>query len=199
MKNLTKTILAVIGFISWALFSQQAQAMPMPSGRITFGGAVTYGTGGGGPSALTHAAVVPNGLATATFVMEWNSSDVAGGTGDFSDISSGASVTMAAPWVFNPSTSTPGLWSVGGFTFDLDSCTIVSQSNSLLHIKGIGTLSGEGFDPTTAIWNFVSTDPDNTFGFTSTTTTVPDAGTTAGMLGLALASVEVLRRKFKAA
>src|SRR5438874_172438 len=196
MKNLTKPILAVIGFISCALFSQQAQAMPMPSGAITFGGAVTYGSNAGGLNALTNAGVVPNGLATATFVMEWNSSDVAGSTGDFSDIPPETSVNMAGRWVFNPSTPTPGLWSVGGFTFDLQSCTIVSQSNSFLHIKGIGTLSGEGFEPTTAIWNFVSTDPDNTFGFTSTTTTVPDAGTTAALFGLALASVEGLRRKF---
>jgi hypothetical protein len=199
MKNLAKTILAVIGFISCALFSQQAQAMPMPSGSIKFGGAVTYGTDEGGLNALTNTASGPNGLATATLVMEWNSSDVAGSTGDFSDISSETSVTMAAPWIFNPSTPTPGLWSVGGFTFDLHSSTIVSQSNRLLHIKGIGTLSGEGFAPTTAIWDFVSREPDNIFGFTSTTTTVPDAGTTAGLLGLALASTEVLRRKLKAA
>ena len=43
----------------------------------------------------------------------------AGGTGDFAGIAPGTQATMAQPWIFNPSRPTPGLWSVGGFAFDL--------------------------------------------------------------------------------
>jgi len=111
---------------------------------------------------------------------------------------------MTAPWIFNPSTATIPLWQVGGFTFDLTSSTIVTQTNFFLNITGVGTLSGAGFDPTPGTWSFTVSNalgkPHATFGFTSdTASTVPEGGATAALLGLALGGVEVLRRKFKAA
>ena len=55
---------------------------------------------------------------------------------------------MATPWIFHPSTATPGLWSVGGFTFDLISATVVTQTATFLNITGTGTVSGNGFEDT---------------------------------------------------
>lgn len=204
MKNLTKTIVAVfaIGFVSYALFSQQAQAMPMPSiaGSISFGGSVTFGTGPSpSPSPSTANAAATSPLPTATEVTDWVSSNVTTASGDFSNIPSNTDVPMADTWTFNPSTQTPGLWSLNGFTFDLLSSTIVTQNADLLQITAIGTLSHEGFAPTTAVWTFTSTDPDDTFGFNSTTTAIPDSGSTAALFALAFTGVEALRRKFKAA
>jgi hypothetical protein len=190
MKNLSKTILTVaaVGLLSCGLFCQQAQATPI-TGDITFGGVVTFDS---------------TSLSAATQVSTWNSSFVTSDSGSFSSIPVLTSVSMTAPWIFNPSTATIPLWQVGGFTFDLTSSTIVTQTNFFLNITGVGTLSGAGFDPTPGTWSFTVSNalgkPHATFGFTSdTASTVPEGGATAALLGLALAGVEVLRRKFKAA
>jgi hypothetical protein len=192
MENVSKTVLTVVavGLLSCGLFSQQAQAVSM-NGYINFAGVTVYNT---------------KSLATATEVKKWNSSLVleAATTGDFATFTSNLEpVKMGKPWMFNPSTPKPGLWSVGGFTFDLSSSTIVSQSAFFLNITGTGMVSGNGFDPTPGEWSFTSSDSNgkirSSFGFQSDTVAIPDGGATAALLGLALAGIEVLRRKFKAA
>jgi hypothetical protein len=189
MKNLSKTILTVVavGLLSCGLCCQQAQATPI-TGDITFGGVVTFDS---------------TSLSAATQVSTWNLSIVTSDSGSFSSIPILSNVTMTAPWIFNPSTATIPLWSVGGFTFDLMSSTIVHQDNFFLNITGVGTLSAAGFTTTPGTWSFAVSSaggkPQSTFGFTSDTRAVPEGGATAALLGLALAGVEVLRRKFKAA
>ena len=148
--KLSKTILAVLGtgLLSCALFSQQAEAVAV-NGNINFAGSVQFDT---------------TSLATATQVTTWfdvfhnaGFSSVTGGTdGDFGGIAPGTSAAMAQPWIFNPSTNTPALWSVGGFTFDLSSSTIVIQNAEELTISGTGIVSGNGFDPTEMNWMFTS-------------------------------------------
>lgn len=188
MKNISKTILTVlaVGLLSGGLFCQQAQAAFI-TGDITFGGVVTYDT---------------NSLATATRVNVWNSSFVTSSTGDFAAFTfTGEAVAMAAPWIFTPSTATPGLWSVGGFTFDLATSTVVSQSSTFLNITGTGTLSGNGFTPTAGTWSFTSSSTgglQTTFGFTADTTgSTPDGGMTVALLGIAFVGLEGLRRKLR--
>lgn len=190
MKNLSKTILTVVavGLLSSGLFCQQAQATPI-TGDITFGGVVEFDS---------------HNLSLAKQVSTWNLAIVTSDSGDFSSIPVLSSVTIA-PWIFNPSTPTIPLWSVGGFSFDLMSSTIVTQTNFFLNVTGVGTLSGPGFDPTPGTWSFTVSNAKgetrDAFGFQSDTASglVPDGGTTAALLGLALAGIEVLRRKFKAA
>jgi len=190
MKNLSKAILAVLaaGLFSCGLLTQQAQAVPI-TGDVNFGGVATFDT---------------TSLATAASVQVWNSSFVISSSGDFGGIAMFTPVAMAATWIFNPSTPTPGLWSVGGFTFDLLSSVVSSQSKFFLNITGFGILSGNGFDPTPGEWSFTSSSANGkssaTFGFQSNTTAapVPDGGATVLLLGLALAGVEVLRTKLKA-
>ena len=147
MKNLTKTILAVLaaGFASSALSTQEAEATPI-NGTIDFAGSAIFDT---------------TSLATATQVVQWRDvfgnagfSNVAAVSGDFSGIALGTQAAMAASWAFNPSTPTPGLWSVGGFTFDLLSATIVTQTATFLNVTGTGIISGNGFDPTAGTWAF---------------------------------------------
>ena len=125
-----------------------------------------------------------------------------GGSGDFAGISAGTQAAMAQPWIFNPSTPTPGLWSVGGFTFDLLSSTTVTQNASSLHIKGTGIVSGNGFDPTAMGWSFTIVnpggEPSTTFSFTARgSTAAPDTGSAVVLLGLALTGIEVMRRKLR--
>jgi hypothetical protein len=193
MKNITKTILAVLatGVLSCGLFSQQAEAIAI-SGDIQFAGEVQFDT---------------NSLATATRVVTWfdvfhnaGFTSVTSGTGDFSGIAPGTQAAMAQPWIFNPSTPTPGLWSVGGFTFNLLSATIVTQNATTLVIEGTGIVSGNGFDPTAMDWSFTTQSAGGktrtTFSFSGNGTTgVPDGGSAVVLLGLAFIGVGLLRRK----
>jgi hypothetical protein len=193
MKNLTKTMLAALatGLLSCALFSQQAQATSI-QGNINFAGGVQFDT---------------NSLATATQVTTWFdvfnnagfTSVAPGGTGDFAGIAPGTQATMAQPWIFTPSTPTPGLWSVGGFTFDLLSSTVVTQNAQFLNISGTGIVSGNGFDPTGMEWSFTAQQsggtPRTIFSFSANGVALPDGGSAVALLGLALVGIEVLRRK----
>lgn len=180
-----RTWLAVLtlNVISAGFLAAPAQATAI-QGSIDFGGVVTFDT---------------MSLATATRVIQWNSAFVLQSSGDFSSITAGTPATMAAPWIFNPSTSTPGLWSVGGFTFDLTSATIVSQSATFLNVTGVGTISGNGYDPTPATWSFSASRSDGgtaaDFGFQAQANAVPEPGAVMLVgLGALLAAQRLFRR-----
>jgi hypothetical protein len=164
MKRLVVTTISMLMALACVVPSLRA-AGPI-TGSIDFGGVVTFNS---------------TSLASATRVNVWNSSFVLQDSGDFSSIAPGTNVTMAAPWIFNPSTSTPSLWSVGGFTFDLTSCVIVSQSATFLNISGVGTIRAAGFTDTPGTWSFTASDasgqPQATFGFQTQTAAVPEPGT----------------------
>jgi VPDSG-CTERM motif len=194
MKNTLKMTLAVlaIGLLSCGLFSQQAQAAPI-SGDVQFVGEVQFDT---------------NSLATATTVVTWfdvfhnaGFSNVTSATGDFAGIAPGTQASMPNAWIFNPSTATPALWSVGGFTFDLLSATVVTQTAQNLSIEGSGIVSGNGFDNTAMDWSFTTQSAGGTtrttFSFSANGAAVPDGGSAVALLGLALTGIEVLRRKLK--
>jgi hypothetical protein len=193
MKNLTKTILAVIaaGVVSSALSIQEAQAAQI-NGTIDFAGSAKFDS---------------TSLANATRVAVWRDvfgnagfSNVADTTGDFSSITLGTQATMATPWIFNPSTATPGLWSVGGFTFDLLGSTVVTQTATFLNISGTGVVSGNGFDPTAGTWAFTVQNAGGNhtfFSFSANVATVPDGGSAVALLGIALAGIEFARRKLR--
>ena len=146
---LVRTILAVLtaGLVSSALFTQEAQAAPV-TGEIGFTGTAHFNT---------------SSLATATAVNVWRNQfgmagflTVTSVTGAYSTMPLGSNVAMATPWIFLPSTSTPALWSVGGFTFDLTSDVVVLRTAMFLCIRGTGIVSGNGFDPTPAHWAFTT-------------------------------------------
>jgi VPDSG-CTERM motif len=178
------------GVLSCGLFSQQAQATAI-QGNILFAGSVQFDT---------------NSLATATQVTTWYdlngnagfSSVAFGGTGHFAGILAGTQATMAQ-WIFSPSTPTPGLWSVGGFTFDLLTSTIVTQTANFLSIAGTGIVSGNGFDSTNMEWSFSTQNAGGgtnlIFSFSANGAAVPDGGSAVALLGIALTGIEVLRRK----
>jgi hypothetical protein len=185
--KLLLTILAA-GVVGSAFTAQQAQA-DMINGAITFAGGAIFDT---------------NSLATATRVDTFRDVTVMSRDNDFEAFTNvGDSVTMAEPWIFTPSTPTPGLWSVGGFTFDLASSTVVLQNSDFLLITGTGTISGNGFDATPGTWSFTSQTPsaNGVFSFSagSDAQGVPDGGTTVALLGVALAGIEIIRRKVAAA
>lgn len=154
----------------------------MITGSIDFGGVATFDT---------------TSLLTATRVNLWNASFVLQSSGDFGAIAAGTSVAMAAPWIFNPSTATPGLWSVGGFTFNLSGSVIVQQTSTFLNITGTGTITGNGFDPTPGTWSFTSSNSSgsnsSSFGFQAQSAAVPEAGSVA-LFGIGTAGLLIGRR-----
>jgi hypothetical protein len=173
--------------------SQLAPAAPI-QGSIDFGGVVTFDT---------------MSLATATKVNTWNSSFVLQDTGNFATFAApGANATMAAPYTFDsgtPATPSPGpttlaLWQVGGFTFDLTTSTVVSQSANFLNISGVGTASGNGFSATPGTWSFTSSNSsgsnNTTFGFQAQTQ-VPEGNTIVlfGIGALGLLGRQLWRKK----
>lgn len=185
-----------IGVLSCALLSQPARAQTPIQGTIQFGGAALFDT---------------NSLATATRVNVWfddqsnpgHSTVEPGNTGVFAAIPSGTQADMAQPWIFNPSTPTPHLWSVAGFTFDLLSSTIVTQNASFLNISGTGIVSGPpGFDPTNMDWAFSTQSAGGgtgtIFSFSANGVAVPEPAASAlTLLGFALTGMEVWRRKLR--
>jgi hypothetical protein len=195
MKNLTKTILTLIavGFVLTTLSTQEAQAAKI-TGRIDFAGSVMFDS---------------SALQNVTQVLTWR--DVNGNLG-FSNVAAfggsyvgfvtlGQQATMHTPWTFIPSTATPGLWSVGGFTFDLTSATVVTRTATFLNIIGHGTVSGNGFETTNARWAFsVANAGGGTgdfFSFSANTASVPDGGSAVALLGISLVAIEFVRRKLR--
>ena len=195
MKNLTKTILAVLaaGLVSSAFSTHEAQAAKI-NGTIDFAGAVMFDS--------SH-------LDNATKVMLWRDvfgnlgfSNVAATSGNFSGIPLGTQATMATPWIFSPSTVTPGLWSVGGFTFNLMSATVVDHTATFLNITGTGIVTGPaGFEDTVARWAFTVQNAGGTHDFFSfsanSATGVPDGGSAVALLGMGLGVIEFIRRRVR--
>jgi VPDSG-CTERM motif len=180
--KLLKLTLAVLAA---ALVTSGAQAV-MVDGAITFAGGAIFDT---------------DSLATATRVNTFLDVTVQSRDGDFAAfVAVGDDTTMAVPYIFTPSTPTPGLWSVGGFTFDLDGSVVELQNADFLVISGTGTITGNGFDPTSGMWRFSTQEPDagGVFSFSSSGefNGVPDGGSTVALLGLGLTGVWLIRRKF---
>jgi hypothetical protein len=196
MKHISKTILAAlaIGLLSCGLFSQQAQAAPI-TGEIKMVGDVVLNS--------TH-------LDLATTVMHWisvqnhldKSTVLPGADGSFSGIAGGTEANMAHPWVFNPSTPTAALWSVGGFSFDLTQVTSLTQDSHFLNVLAVGTLHGPaGFDDTQGMFSFTVDNANGkthvSFGFAADTVATPDGGTTVMLLVAALGALGMVRRYLK--
>ena len=194
MKLIKILIASLAAMVIAGGFALSAQATPI-TGFIQFAGSAAFDT---------------TSLATATRVNTWFdvfgnagfSNVTAGDTGNFAVIAPGTQAAMGTPYIFNPSTPTPALWSVGGFTFDLSSSTLVKQTATELTIEGAGIVSGNGFTPTNMTWMFTTQNSSGVdqamFSFSANSNSVgavPDSGTTMSLLGIGLIGLELARRK----
>jgi VPDSG-CTERM motif len=201
MKNNWIKVLAAVAATVCLTTGVQATQV---DGTITFTGGITLDTTSAG---------------TATEVTSWTGTSGTGNpivltdSGDFATyVTPGDSVIYASPWSFN-SGALANFWSVDGFTFDLISSVITSQSGTSPHgqvsVSGTGTISGNGFDPTVIVWNFSTQDPSSghkqtgepIFSFSAAAASipsVPDGGTTMMLLGGALMGLGFIKRKLSA-
>jgi hypothetical protein len=188
--KVSKTILALVAAIAAAGFTPHKAQATQITGQLNLHGQAKF---------------TPNTLGGATSVTSFKNVTVDfGSTGAFSGISVGTSVAMSSSYIFSPSSGTPTLWSVGGFTFDLQTSSVVMQNNNFLSISGTGTIFGPSFDPTPGVWTFQSTSsnghpgPDGYFNFTASTSAVPtpDSGMTVALLGAGLIGLAAFRAKF---
>jgi hypothetical protein len=186
--KLFKTILAIVATAAVAGFaSQEAQATQI-SGMLNIQGTATFNT---------------TSLGSATSVVSFHNVSVGGqNSGAFTSIAEGTPVAMTMSYIFSPSTSTPMLWSVGGFTFNLQTSHVEFQNNQFLAISGTGMILGNGYDPTPGVWAFTSQNagghPHATFTFSAnvTATPTPDSGMTVALLGAGLIGLAAFRAKF---
>ena len=186
-----------------------AQAVPI-SGNINFVGGVELNS---------------SSSANATEVTSWSgfggtgSPMVESADGSFAGITPGTAANFTSPWFFD-SGSVANLWSVGGFTFDLTSSSIVSQGTTVeggkavghVTVEGIGAIMGNGESAEAMTWSFSVNDPsakgifsfqvaDGTVGSTpggGGETNVPDGGTTAMMLGLGVLGLGLIKKQMLA-
>lgn len=89
-------------------------------------------------------------------------------------------VLFTVPFTFGVSTAYPTLYSVGGWNFELFNSAIDTQNANFLAILGNGELSGNGYEPTPAIFRFSTQSPSAggifSFSASSSSVDVPDGG-----------------------
>jgi hypothetical protein len=178
----------LFGLVFAAVTAQQAAALPFLTGNITFSGGATLDN---------------DDISLATEVTSWVSPEVQSRSGSFTSVGVGDTVTIKAPWSF-ASGAVPAFWTVGGFTFDLLGSVIVFQIGDFLSVRGTGTITAVGFEPTDGVWNFSSQGPgaDAEFSFSASNKTVkpvqpvPDDGAAVALLGIGFIGLEIIRRRF---
>lgn len=97
------------------------------------------------------------------------------------------------------------LWNVGGFSFELETVTILTAQPQVLVLSGSGTVSaaGAGFDDTPGDWLFTSQGPGTSFSFSSgtdsTANPVPVPATVLFLITGLLATIGLAARRPRAA
>lgn len=191
--NLVLATLAV-AVLGGGVFCDQAQAIPSINGSVQFFGSST-------PSGASGA-----GSTTINFTNPWHTLN---GLGIYSGIPMNVSTTFAnfsftgdgSGAVLSAPPIAP-LWSFssGGvdYSFDLHALTNAHTEAGSMSFTGTGIAHATGFADTAASWALQGA--GNNFDFiisTSTTTAVPEGGTTAALFGIGLAAILFLRRQLR--
>lgn len=110
-------------------------------------------------------------------------------------------VLFTVPFKFGVSTPYSTLYSVGGWNFELFNSVIDTQNANFLAILGNGELSGNGYDPTPAIFRFSTQSPSAggifSFSASSSSVDVPEGGNTLLFASIPILGLFVLKRNRK--
>lgn len=120
---------------------------------------------------------------------------VDGATEDFatSGIMSG-DVGTYFDFSFDPLTPGTQVWAIGGWSFALDSISILLQTDFFIVLQGTGMMSGTGFDDTTGTWNLTGNRAGALFNYSSGASAVAEPATLA-LVGLGFIGLAVARRR----
>ena len=119
------------------------------------------------------------------------------GSGSFSTVAAGTTVTMAPLLKFAAPQNLPlkPFYTVGGFTFDLLTVAVMGTTTSnALTLTGTGTFHGSGFTDTAGSYIATFNTAAGTYSFSASGASLPDGGTAVALLGLGLVAVEASRR-----
>lgn len=163
-------------------------------------GSINFSSGAGGGVILQNAGgMATTNISEAIAIQLWLLAQVDGRDGSFISVTGGDPVSMPSTWIFSPSTPLSPLWTIPGqdnFAFHLATATVELQQAGVLLISGTGTLTGAGFDDTPASWLFSTQGVavDGKFSWSSSTTAIPEFGSTA-LFSAALLGTCLLRRR----
>ncbi len=132
---------------------------------------------------------------TADFVPAPFATTIAGVTLDFDTYIGIGDPVVFNGFIFDPWTPPVDLWSVGGFTFQLDSVLVTLQTADQLALVGSGVVKGNSFDDTPGNWSMSIDSSDSFFTFSSVTA-VPEASILM-LLGTGLIGVAFYTRRRK--
>lgn len=174
-----KTIKALLVGLS-LIFSANVFAATV-DGSLIVGGAYTA-TGGAGLSDATD-------VSLGTVFANGGTGDVDGTVDFLTPAGTGSTLSLDT---FTPVTN---FFTVGGWTLNLGTLTIVDQTAATLNLAGMGTLTGNGFDATDVNWSFSSSSVTSYSMTVSSVSPVPVPAAVwlfgSGLLGL----VGIARRK----
>ncbi len=188
MKRTINTLLGVV-CLAVGLLGSQTAALAVPlTGGIGFAGAATPQTSAG---TTTFNLSLATQISFATGLVF-----VTSGSGSFSGLVPGSTVTMAPLLKFIAPQNVPiaAFYKVGAFTFDLSTISVIDQSSTLLDLRGTGIFHAAGFTDTPGTYLASFNVTSGNFGFFASSGTVPDGGSTVALLGLSLVAVVGIRR-----
>ena len=122
--------------------------------------------------------------------------------GDFSSIPLGTLANFLTPYVFTTGAN-PGFLSFDGYTFD-ETSSVGAPSGPFINVAAVGILSGNGISPTPYDFSFSASGSSTTTyqGYLSVDSAavaaLPDGGLTVALLGGALTTLGLIRRKLVA-
>jgi hypothetical protein len=194
MNKLLKATLYGALFVGAAMFGQAADAAIIGNGSVSMAGGFSPTGGSGDMATATGIHFLPAGSGNVQVTSP-------GGTGSFAPLVTGTTGTIT-DFTFNPpSTPVMGFLTIGGFSFDLDSITVVSQNSTFLDLHGVATVTEAGVGSTEASFDFSGQGGGlpATFSWSATAAAaaVPEP-MTLGVLGFGLAAFGFVRRRSEA-
>ena len=191
MRTSVKASVAAAVLVAGAIWAGSAGAAPLiGSGSVSMAGGFTPKGGNADLSDAKGIHFLPAGPGNVMVTSP-------GGTGSFASLTTGT-VGSIHDFNFTPFTPVGNFLTIGAFSFDLNSITVVTQNATFLDLHGTATVSEAGFADTTATFDFSGQGggAPATFSWSATASAsdVPEP-MTVGILGIGLAGFGVLRRR----